>query len=135
MARQFKGDREAAAEEADRFLELGQRQTGLLVERGEGWFGFFHPTFKEYLADENLRLAVERRIEIIGEAAGCVSLAFREAHPQIPWRKIIAQRNILAHQYGEVDDEILWRVATVSVPELITLVEPLVPPPPAGADR
>jgi len=50
LARQFKGDREVAAEEADRFLELGQRQTGLLVERGEGWFGFFHPTFKEYLA-------------------------------------------------------------------------------------
>jgi len=50
MARQFKGDRQAAEEEADLFLELGQRQTGLLVERGEGWFGFFHPTFKEYLA-------------------------------------------------------------------------------------
>jgi formylglycine-generating enzyme required for sulfatase activity len=50
IARQFKGDREAAETEADLFLELGQRQTGLLVERGEGWFGFFHPTFKEYLA-------------------------------------------------------------------------------------
>jgi len=50
MARQFKGDREAVEAEADLFLELGQRQTGLLVERGEGWFGFFHPTFKEYLA-------------------------------------------------------------------------------------
>jgi len=50
MVRQFKGDREAAEAEADLFLELGQRQTGLLVERGEGWFGFFHPTFKEYLA-------------------------------------------------------------------------------------
>jgi len=47
---QFKGDREAAEVEADLFLELSQRQTGLLVERGEGWFGFFHPTFKEYLA-------------------------------------------------------------------------------------
>jgi uncharacterized protein with HEPN domain len=92
-------------------------------------------TFKEYLADENLRLAVERRIEIIGEAAGHVSPAFREAHPQIPWSKIIAQRNILVHQYGEVDDEILWRVAAVSVPELVTLVEPLVPPPPTGTDR
>jgi len=50
LARQFKGDREAAENEADLFLELGQKQTGLLVERGEGWFGFFHPTFKEYLA-------------------------------------------------------------------------------------
>ena len=92
-------------------------------------------TLRDYLADENLRLAVERRIEIIGEAAGRVSSAFREAHPQIPWRKIIAQRNILAHEYGEVDDEILWRVATVSVPELVTLLEPLVPPPPVGGGR
>jgi formylglycine-generating enzyme required for sulfatase activity len=50
IARQLKGDREAAGIEADLFLELGQRQTGLFVERGEGWFGFFHPTFKEYLA-------------------------------------------------------------------------------------
>lgn len=50
LARQFRGDQEAATKEADRFLELGQRQTGLLVERGEGWFGFYHPTFKEYLA-------------------------------------------------------------------------------------
>jgi hypothetical protein len=50
MARQFKGDRETAEDAADLFLDLGQRQTGLLVERGEGWFGFFHPTFKEYLA-------------------------------------------------------------------------------------
>jgi uncharacterized protein with HEPN domain len=92
-------------------------------------------TLKEYLADENLRLAVERRVEIIGEAAGRVSPAFREAHPQIPWRKIIAQRNVLAHEYGEVDDEILWQVAAVSLPELVALLEPLVPPPPPKDDR
>jgi len=54
-------------------------------------------TFEQYVTDENLRLAVERRIEIIGEAAGRVSPACREAHPEIPWRKIIAQRNILGH--------------------------------------
>jgi len=84
-------------------------------------------TFEQYVADENLRLAVERRIEIIGEAAGRVSPAFRETHPEIPWRKIIAQRNVLAHEYGEVEDEILWQVATVSVPELIALLVPLVP--------
>jgi formylglycine-generating enzyme required for sulfatase activity len=47
---QVKSDRAAAETEAEAFLELGQKQTGLLVERGEGWFGFFHPTFKEYLA-------------------------------------------------------------------------------------
>ena len=90
-------------------------------------------TFEEYVADENLRLAVERRIEIIGEAAGRVSPGFREMHAEMPWRKIIAQRNVLAHEYGEVEDEILWQVATVSVPELIALLEPLVPPLPPEA--
>ena len=49
-------------------------------------------TLDEYSYDENLRLVVERRIEIIGEAARLVSKAFREANPSIPWRKIIAQR-------------------------------------------
>jgi uncharacterized protein with HEPN domain len=92
-------------------------------------------TFAEYAADENLRFAVERRIEIIGEAAGRVSVAFREAHPEIPWRKIIAQRDVLAHEYGEVEDEILWQVAAVSVPELIALLDPLVPPPPSESSR
>ena len=85
-------------------------------------------TLDDYGYDENLRLVVERRIEIIGEAARLVSKAFREANPSIPWRKIIAQRNILAHEYGEIEDEIMWRVATVSIPELMTLLEPLVPP-------
>ncbi len=87
-------------------------------------------TFENYAADEDLRLAVERRIEIIGEAARRVSESFRTAHPGIPWAKIIAQRNVLAHEYGEIDDEIMWDVATVSIPELIRLMIPLVPAPP-----
>jgi uncharacterized protein with HEPN domain len=63
-----------------------------------------------------LRGAVERHIEIIGEAAARVSRAFRAAHPDIPWRRIIAQRNILAHEYGEIDDALVWRVAIARLP-------------------
>ncbi len=88
-------------------------------------------TLDDYAADEDLRLSVERRFEIIGEAANRVSPSLREAHPDIPWRKIIAQRNILIHGYAEIQDELLWRVATVNIPELITLLEPIVPTPPA----
>ncbi len=92
-------------------------------------------SFEEYLADEVIRLSVERRIEIIGEAAGHVSQTFKEAHPEIPWRKIISQRNIIAHEYGEIDDEIMWKVATVSIPELISLIEPLIPNPPPDIEK
>jgi uncharacterized protein with HEPN domain len=86
-------------------------------------------TLEDYLGDEDLRLLIERRIEIIGEAARRVSPAFQEAHPEIPWRKIVGQRNVLAHDYGEIEDEIIWHVATISIPELITLLGPLVPEP------
>jgi uncharacterized protein with HEPN domain len=79
--------------------------------------------FEDYQQDENLRLAIERRIEIIGEAARRISPEFQQAHPEIPWRKIIAQRHVLAHDYGEIQDDILWSVGTMNLPELIPLLE------------
>ncbi len=86
-------------------------------------------TLAEYLADEILRAAVQRKIEIVGEAARRVSKSFQLAHPEIPWRKIMSQRHVLAHEYGEIEDDIIWRVVTLHVPELISLLEPLVPAP------
>lgn len=50
-----------------------------------------------YLADRVLLRAIERSVEIIGEAARRVSPPYMAAHPEIPSRKIIGQRNILAH--------------------------------------
>lgn len=82
---------------------------------------------KHYLANEDLRMAVERRVEIIGEAARRVSDEFRKAHPDIPWRDLISQRNVLAHRYDEVDDHLMWRVATIRIPELIAQLKPLLP--------
>jgi len=57
--------------------------------------------FDDFLEDRMVRNAVERNLEIIGEAAKCVSPALRDAHPEIPWRAIIALRNVLAHEYGK----------------------------------
>ena len=88
-------------------------------------------SFEDYKADRMLRGAVERHIEIIGEAANKVSRGFRAAHPEIPWHRIIAQRNVLAHEYGEVDDSLVWRVAVARIPELISQLEPIVPPLPS----
>ena len=87
-------------------------------------------TLDDYRNDRRTRRAVEREVEIIGEAANNVSEAMQLAHPEIPWRKIIGQRHRLSHEYGEIQDDILWRVATVHVPELIPQLIPLVPHPP-----
>ena len=85
----------------------------------------------DYLKDRMRQRAVEREVEIIGEAARRVSDAFREAHPEIPWRVIIALRYVLAHEYGAIRQERMWALATVRMRELIAVLEPLVPPPPS----
>jgi uncharacterized protein with HEPN domain len=77
-----------------------------------------------------LRYAVERQVLVIGEAAKRVSAVFKDSCPQIPWTAIVGQRNILAHEYGEVLKERIWRASTVFVPELIELLTPLIPKPP-----
>lgn len=80
--------------------------------------------------EENLllRSGVERQIEILGEAARRVSTAFKGAHPEVPWRRIVAQRNVLIHEYDEVLDVEIWDVASVHVPALVPQLEVLVPP-------
>ncbi len=85
-------------------------------------------TFLAYCEDDNLRYAIERRIEIIGEAAKRISEVTRKKHLEIPWRKIMATRNILAHEYGEVEDEIIWRVTQTHIPELIKQLQTMVSP-------
>jgi uncharacterized protein with HEPN domain len=91
-------------------------------------------TYEQYLQDRKLQLAVERSVEIIGEAARRVSEAFKQGHPEIPWRLIIAQRNVLAHEYGEIQQERMWVLATVHIPGLIGKLRPLIPPIPPEAE-
>lgn len=78
-----------------------------------------------FIADGKTYRAIERCLEIAGEAARRVSPASQAAHPRIPWRKISGLRNRISHEYGDVDYEEIFLIATVSVPELIELLEPI----------
>jgi uncharacterized protein with HEPN domain len=80
-----------------------------------------------FQSDKMMRRAVERQIEIIGEAARRVSAEFQEKHPEIPWKLIVGQRHVLAHDYGDVVVERIYRVAVDKIPELLRLLEPLIP--------
>lgn len=82
--------------------------------------------FTQYSNDRRTQLAVERSLEIIGEAAGRVSASFRNAHPEIPWRQIIGQRNVLIHEYGEIKQERIWKVVRENVPQLVELLKQFV---------
>jgi uncharacterized protein with HEPN domain len=85
-------------------------------------------TFEQYTSDENLRLAVERRIEILGEAARRISPELQAMHPEIPWRPIVDQRNVLTHAYAEIADERIWQLAQHDIPRLLEQLAALVPP-------
>ena len=65
------------------------------------------------------RLAVERLIEIIGEAANHISIEIVEENKDIPWSKIIGLRNKIVHDYGEILTDRIWLIASKSIPELI----------------
>ena len=69
---------------------------------------------------------IERRIEIVGEAARHVSDAFEAAHPEIPWRQIVGTRHRIAHEYAEIDYDVVWRIVSLHLPALIGHLEPLV---------
>ena len=87
-------------------------------------------SLNDYLNDRMLRGAVERHLEIIGEAAGRISQEFRNAHPEIPWQKIVGLRNVLIHEYGDIEDVLVWEVASIHIRDLIGKLEGLIPHPP-----
>jgi uncharacterized protein with HEPN domain len=90
-------------------------------------------TLEEFLAagrDRQItRLAVERELEILGEAARRVSSRFRDEHAEIPWKETVGLRNVISHEYDKVNYTAIYRIVRERVPELIQFLEPLVPPP------
>lgn len=83
-------------------------------------------TLEKYLRDRKLQLAIERLLEIIGEAANRISSQIQQDYSEIPWRKIIGQRNVIAHEYGEIKQERIWTVVSSNIPGLIEKLKPLV---------
>jgi uncharacterized protein with HEPN domain len=79
----------------------------------------------ELETDPLLAAALERFIEVIGEAATKVSATTRESAKTVPWRQMIGMRNRLVHGYAAVDHDIVWDVATVDIPALIVSLEQL----------
>ncbi|MCW5548677.1 MAG: DUF86 domain-containing protein [Opitutaceae bacterium] len=76
-----------------------------------------------FMAASEKQDAVLRRFEIIGEAANRVSPEAQVLFPDIPFRAIRGMRNIIAHDYGEVDLELVWQTATADLPRLIETLE------------
>ena len=83
-------------------------------------------TFEAFEAERRSLLALERLMELVGEAARRVSEDFQRAYPEIAWRKIIGLRNVLAHEYGSIDHRRLFLAATQDTVELSRLLQAMI---------
>ena len=71
-----------------------------------------------YRSDLKLRLAIERCVEIVSEASRFVPDDDKERFPEVPWVEIAAIGDKLRHEDNRIDDVIIWRVASSSLPTL-----------------
>ncbi len=62
--------------------------------------------------------ATVRQLEIVGEACSKLEENFKNSHPNIPWQQIISTRNKLAHEYWDINLDIIWQTATKEAPQL-----------------
>ena len=76
-------------------------------------------------SDFILAAALERFIEVIGEAASKISPTTQASATQIPWREIVGMRNRLVHGYASVDHDIVWDVVAGDLTAVIGALEEL----------
>lgn len=76
-----------------------------------------------FFADSRTQDAVIRNLEIIGEAAKCISSALKDHYQEIPWKQIGGMRNKLIHEYFGVEMLLVWEVVQSELPRLRESVE------------
>ncbi len=79
----------------------------------------------QFDGDARTRDAIAMRLMVIGEATKRLSSEFREAVPHVAWREMAGMRDVLIHNYDQIDPQAVWDAATEHVPELIRLLEAL----------
>lgn len=74
--------------------------------------------FESFSRSTMAQRAVERCLEIIGEAGAAIPEDIKSKYTDIPWNKLKGMRNFLAHQYDEVLEKILWDTIRYDIPAL-----------------
>lgn len=82
---------------------------------------------KDLLNDEKELSALLYQITIIGEATKRLSQDYRQQHPEIPWRNLAGMRDVLVHEYDQIDLDIVWNVVCQEIPTLLTQLQSLIP--------
>ncbi len=74
--------------------------------------------FEEFIVDDKTYDAVIRNLEIIGEASKNIPQEVQDNYPAVDWKKVYLFRNVLAHEYFGVDNQLLWDIIQNRLPGL-----------------
>ena len=80
-------------------------------------------TLEILLAGWQSMAALERQLEIVGEAVKRLPMDLRERYPSVPWKEIAGMRDRLSHGYDDVNYQVLWNAVQNDVPPLLITVE------------
>ena len=83
-------------------------------------------TREVFLADETMKRAFVRSLEIVGEAVKQIPDEFRARYPQVEWRKMAGTRDRLIHDYLGVDYELVWDIVQNKIPALKKAMQEIV---------
>lgn len=75
-------------------------------------------TFEKFESNEMVADAVVRNLEVIGEAARHIPDKLRAQYGEVAWHRVVGFRNIVIHEYFDVDLGIVWTIATTQLPTL-----------------
>ena len=79
-----------------------------------------------YCSDIMVQSAVERQMEIIGEAVAMLSDEIKEKYPSVEWYRIKAFRNVIAHEYFGISNKQVWNVVCNDLPRLKVSIEKII---------
>lgn len=78
---------------------------------------------ESYEADTKTQRAVERNLQIIGDAAHKLSASLKQANAEVPWDDVYAARNVVVHHYFGVNQKILWDILQEDLDPLLKKVQ------------
>ncbi len=82
--------------------------------------------YEAFVQDDKTVSACIREIEVIGEATKQIPKEITEQFDELPWSLMAKMRDKLIHWYFEVDEEIVWNVATLKLPQIKDQIDKII---------
>jgi uncharacterized protein with HEPN domain len=76
-----------------------------------------------FMQSSLLQDAVVRNLQVMGESTKHLPEEWKAAYPDVPWRKIIGFRNVVVHDYMEIDIPAVWEVVERDLSDLKRVIE------------